>query len=156
MIAEDGRRTVHEQDSVATAERAVLEQRTRLRKLLRGGMAKVEMAVMGAQQSIRATVATVRHVFSTHLAQADAPRRSAREGEPSFDARPSGRLRRELVEALAELETLSAWPEEEDELELAIRFQTVASVLLDAMTREEHDLLETGQHDLAVDDPFGC
>jgi hypothetical protein len=146
MIAEDGRRTVHERDSVATAQRAVLEQRTRLRKLLRGGMAKVEAAVMGAQESIRSTVASVRDLFSKHLA----------ESEPSFGARRIGELQDDLVEALTELEILCAWPDDEDDLELAIRFQALATILLDAMAREERELLETGRNDLTVDDPFGC
>jgi hypothetical protein len=156
MIAEDGRRTVQERDSMATAQRAVLEQRTRLRKLLRGAMAKVEMAVMGAQQPIRPVVNAVHDLVSQHLAEADALIPPARAEDPPFRATRTGRLQAEFAEALAELATLGAWPEEEDELELAIRFQSLATVLLEALVSEERYLLDAFRNEFAVDDPFGC
>jgi hypothetical protein len=126
MIAEDGRLTAQESESAVTAQRAVLEQRTRLRKLLRGAMVKVDAAVMGGQQPIRPIVAAVHQLAAEHFAEADA-------------------LREELAEAVAGLEVLRVWPEDEDEIELALRFQTLATVLLQSMTS-----------DLSVDDPFGC
>jgi hypothetical protein len=125
MIAEDGRLAGQERQSAVAAQRAVLEQRIRLRKLLRGAVVKVDAAVMGGQQPIRPIVAAVHDLATRHLAE-----------DP---------LQEELAEALAGLEVLRLWPEDEDEIELALRFQTLATVLLQSMTS-----------DLSVDDPFGC
>ena len=144
MIAEDTR--IHDQEPVCALaiERAVLEQRVRLRKLLRTGIAQMQAAVMGAQPPIRSMVATVQMEFSRHLAEADALM-------PPL----GGRLKREFAEELEMLRALSTWPEDNDEIELALRFQALAPVLLDVMASEERYLLATAKSDLTADAPFG-
>jgi hypothetical protein len=155
MIIEDMRGNREDLESALAAGRAVLERRATLRKLVRTGMAQVQSAVMGGQLPIRSMVATVQVEFSRHLAEADALMPPAREelrlGRPGI-----GRLQAEFAGELGTLEALRAWPEDNDELELALRFQELAPVLLDAMANEERYLLETARNDLAVDDPFRC
>jgi len=144
MTAEDTRIHEHESACASATERAVLEQRVRLRKLLRTGMAQMQAAVMGAQPPIRSMVATVQVEFSRHLAEADALMPPLGE-----------RLKREFAEELGMLRALSSWPEDNDEIELALRFQALAPVLLDVMASEEHHLLATAKSDLTADAPFG-
>jgi hypothetical protein len=155
MIIESMRSDGQDPESALAAGRAVLERRARLRKLVRTGLGQVQSVVLGAQLPIRSMVATVQVEFSRHLAEADALMPPVRG-----DSRPgrggSGRLQAEFADELGTLEALGAWPEDNDELELALRFQALAPVLLDAMASEERYLLEGGRNDLAVDDPFGC
>jgi hypothetical protein len=154
MIIKDMDRYGEDPESVLVAGRAVLERRARLRKLLRTGMAQVQAAVRGAQLPIRSMVANVQVEFSRHLAEADAllPARK----DPRAGRAGNGRLQAEFADELGTLEALGAWPEDNDELELALRFQELAPVLLDAMASEERYLLETPGNDFAVDDRFGC
>jgi hypothetical protein len=154
MIIEDMRGNRKDPELALAAGRAVLERRTHLRKLVRTGMAQVQSAVMGAQPPIRSMVANVQVEFTRHLAEADALMPSARE-EPRPGRGGSGRLQAEFADELGALAALGAWPEDNDELELALRFQELAPVLLDAMASEER-YLETAGNDLAVDDPLGC
>jgi hypothetical protein len=117
-------------------------------------MAQVQAAVMGAQLPIRSMVANVQVEFSRHLAEADAlmpPRR----GESPVARGETGRLQAEFAGELGTLEALGAWPEDNDDMELALRFQELAPVLLEAMASEERYLL-AARNDLVVDDPFGC
>jgi hypothetical protein len=143
MIIEDMRGNRQDPESVA-AGRAVLEGCARLRKLVRSGMGQVQSAVMGGQLPIRSMVANVQVEFSRHLAEADALM-------PARDRR----LQAEFAGELGTLAALGAWPEDNDDLELALRFQELAPVLLDAMASEER-YLEITRNDLAVGDPFGC
>jgi hypothetical protein len=156
MIVEDMRTNGQSWKPSAAAERAVLEQRVRLRRLLRAGMGQVQAAVMGAQAPIRSTVAAVQAEFARHLAETDALMLPDREAEPPFGRVTTGRLQGEFAAELVTLETLSAWPEDDDELELSLRFQALVPVLLDAIVRGERYLLEAVRDDLAVGDPFGC
>jgi hypothetical protein len=116
-------------------------------------MAQVQAAVMGAQLPIRSMVANVQVEFARHLAEADALLPRGREDRLGQGG--SGRLQVEFAGELGTLAALGAWPEDNDDLELALRFQELAPVLLDAMASEERYLLET-RNDLAIDDPFGC
>lgn len=144
MIIEEMRGNRQDPESAAAAGRAVLERCARLRKLVRTGMGQVQSAVMGAQLPIRSMVANVQVEFSRQLAEADALM-------PARDRR----LQAEFADELGALAALGAWPEDNDELELALRFQRLAPVLLDAMASEEQ-YLQIARNDLAVDDPFGC
>ena len=146
MIIEDMRGNRTDPESALAHGRALLERRAGLRKLLRAGMAQVQAAVGGAQLPIRSMVSTVQVEFSRHLAEADAL---------MPPGRGDGGLQVEFADELGTLEALGAWPEDNDELELAIRFQELAPMLLDVMASEERYLLET-RNDLMVDDPFGC
>lgn len=145
MIIEDMRGNRQDPESALAAGRAVLEGCARLRKLVRTGMGQVQSVVMGAQLPIRSMVATVQVEFSRQLAEADA----------LMPAGGPGRLQVEFAGELGTLAALGAWPEDNDELELALRFQELAPVLLDAMASEER-YLEVAGGDLPVDGPFGC
>jgi hypothetical protein len=142
MITMDMRRNGQDPESARVGERAVLEQRAGLQSLLRSGIAQARAAVMGAQPPIRSMVATVHVEFSRHVAQADALM-AANPQAPPFVPSRNGRLQGEFTEELATLEALGAWSEENDELELALRFQELAPVLLEVMAAEERYLLET-------------
>jgi hypothetical protein len=144
MIIEDMRGNRQDLESALAAGRAGLEQCARLRKLVRTGMGQVQSAVMGAQLPIRSMVANVQAEFSRHLAEADALMPAGDRG-----------VQVEFAGELGTLAALCAWPEDNDELELALRFQELAPVLLDAVASEERHL-ETARNDLAVSDPFGC
>jgi len=154
MITEDMRSNGKDPESVVGPGRALLERRAGMRKLLRQGMAQVQAAVMGAQLPLRSMVSHVQVEFSRHLAEADALMPPSR-GESPIARAGSGRLQAEFAGELGTLQALGAWPEDNDDLELALRFQELAPVLLEAMVSEERYLLET-RKDLAVDDPFGC
>jgi hypothetical protein len=144
MITEDMDHYGEKPESDLAADRAVLEQRAGLRKLLRTGMAQVNAAVLGAQLPIRSMVATVQIQFSRHLAEADALMPSGPE-EPGASPGGSGRLRAEFAGELGTLEVLGAWSEDDDELELALRFQELAPLLLDAMASEERYLRQANR-----------
>jgi hypothetical protein len=155
MITQDMRSNEEDPESASASGRALLERRTGVRKLLRQGMAQVQAAVMGAQLPIRSMVANVQVEFSRHLAEADALMPPGR-GESPVARAGAGRLQAEFAGELGTLEALGAWPDDKDDLELALRFQELAPVLLEAMASEERYLLESARHDLAIEESLGC
>lgn len=154
MIIGDMRGNGTDPDSALAHGRALLERRAGLRKLLRAGLAQVQAAVGGAQLPIRSMVTTVQVEFSRYLAEADALMPRGR-GDARLGRGGGGSLQAEFADELGTLEALGAWPEDSDELELALRFQELAPVLLEAMASEERYLLQTAR-DMVVDAPFGC
>jgi len=154
MIIQGMRGNGKDPESALAAGRALLERRAGVQKLLRTGMAQVHAAVMGAQLPLRSMVAHVQVEFSRHLAEADALMPPGRGASP-VGRGASGPLQAEFADELGTLEALGAWPEDDDELELALRFQELAPVLLEAMASEERYLL-AARNDLAVDGPLGC
>ena len=130
----------------------VREWHREMRRLLKMGVAQVDAVLAGqvlAQAPLRALVATVRDVLGERIAAAEVLL------APVVEAK---RLREEQTGHLAELQILCEWPEDEDDLELAIRFEALARVMLDAVAREERELISAGSvgSDLSADDPFGC
>jgi hypothetical protein len=155
MITEDMRSNGQDPESALASGRVLLERRVGVRKLVRQGMAQVEAAVMGAQLPIRSMVAAIQVEFSRHLAEADALMPPGR-GESPVARAGSGRLQAEFAGELGALEALGAWPEDNDDLELALRFQELAPVLLEAMASEERYLLESVRNDLSMGESVGC
>lgn len=135
--SESGRRPAE------TARRLVLEQHHRLRRMLRMGLAQARQSAAGdgGQEPLRDLVGLIRDVFVRHLADEEALIVPILEVDL-----PVGPLR---VEALHEehdrqrrgLETLCAWPEEGDDLELAARFEALARTLLEDIDHEEREFL---------------
>ena len=88
-----------------------------LRQLLKLGIGQVNAALTGrhqAQARLRSLVAGVRDAMVQRCAQSEA------------DAA-------EFAADLAELDLLCAWPEDEDEVELALRFDGLGKALLRAV-----------------------
>jgi len=82
-------------------------------------------------------VVAVRDLFSQHLAEVAALTRARAESVAALGAPEAQEPPTEIAEALVELEVLCSWPEDEDELELALRFEALATALLDAMAAVE-------------------
>ena len=90
-----------------------------LRQLLKLGIGQVNAALTGrhqAQARLRSLVASVREAMLQRCAECEA-------------------VAAEYGAEIAELDLLCAWPEEEDEVELALRFDGVGKALLRAVTR---------------------
>jgi DUF438 domain-containing protein len=128
----------------ARARTAVLEQHAELRRLLKMAMAEAHAAIKRQavlHEPLRTLMATVRDVFVRHLAEEEALILPLLEGNLARGPLRAARLREEHAEQRRELETLCTWPEEDDDLELALRFEALATALLEDIHREERDLL---------------
>jgi hypothetical protein len=137
------------------------ERQLELRRALRSALAQVNATVIGqavAFGSLRPMVGRIRELFLEHLARMEAESPEVVEENPPFSTRRPGGLRDEHREDLAELDLLCAWPEDEDDLELALRFESVGSALLNAVLRRERARAfpEIMREDLNANDPFGC
>jgi hypothetical protein len=156
MIAE---RTRSQELGGGARRGTVLEWHREMRRLLKMGMGQVDAALSGqvlAHAPLRALVVTVRDVLTERLARTEALVAPVLDEGRRFG--PIRALREENTHHLAELEALCEWPEDEDELELALRFEAFARVMLDAVAREERELVAGGSEgsDFCTDDPFGC
>ena len=145
----------------ARARRTVLDQHVELRRLLRMGMAQAQAAVKGGQvlghEPLRALVAMVRDVFVRHLADEEALILPLLDDDLPLGPLRAKRLRDEHADQRAELEGLCSWPDEESDLELALRFEALGIALLDDIDHEERHLLtpEIIRDDCIVIDQFG-
>jgi hypothetical protein len=145
----------------AKARRMVLDQHIELRRLLKMGMAQAQAAVKGgeipAHEPLRALVAMVRDVFVRHLADEEALILPILEDDLPLGPLRANRLREEHAGQRAELEALCGWPEEESDLELALRFEGLGVALLDDIVHEERHLLtpEIIREACIVVDQFG-
>ncbi len=129
----------------ARARRIVLDQHLALRRLLKMGMAQAQAAVKGgevqAHEPLRSLVSMVREVFVQHLADEEALILPILEDDLPLGPLRAKRLREEHAGQRAELEALLNWPEEESDLELALRFEGLGVALLDDIAHEERHLL---------------
>lgn len=145
----------------ARARRMVLDQHLALRRLLKMGMAQAQAAVKGgevlAHEPLRSLVSMVREVFVHHLADEEALILPILEDDLPLGPLRAARLREEHAGQRAELEALCGWPEEENDLELALRFEGLGAALLDDIAQEERHLLtpEIIRDDCIVVDQFG-
>lgn len=92
-----------------------------LRRLLKLGVGQLNAALSGrhqAQERLRSLVTGVRDAMLQRCAESEA-------------------VAAEYGAEVAELELLCAWPEDEDEVELALRFDGLARALLRAVTRPD-------------------
>jgi len=141
--------TIKEQRGAGPAARArqtVLDQHVELRKLLTMGLVQVHAAVKGGgelpgHEPLRSLVAMIRDLFVRHLADEEALILPILEDDLPLGPLRAKRLREEHTEQRAELEALCGWPEEESDLELALRFEGLGMILLDDIADEERHLL---------------
>jgi hypothetical protein len=92
-----------------------------LRKLLKLGIGQVNAALTGrhqAQARLRSLVASVRDAMLQRCAESEA-------------------VAAEYGAEVEELQLLCTWPDDEDEVELALRFHGVGNTLLRAVTRPD-------------------
>jgi hypothetical protein len=145
MAAEEMLNDPRNTGPAARARRTVLDQHIELRRLLKMGMAQARAAVKGgevpAHEPLRSLVAMVRDVFVQHLADEEALILPILDDDLPLGPLRAERLREEHAGQRAELEALWSWPEEESDLELALRFEGLGVALLDDIAHEERHLL---------------
>jgi hypothetical protein len=95
----------------------------------------------GAQEPLRGLVGLIRDVFVQHLADEEALIVPILEDDLPVGPLRAEALREEHDRQRSELDTLVAWPEEGSDLELAARFETLATTLLADIVHEERELL---------------
>jgi hypothetical protein len=161
MAANDRLNERGETGPAARARRLVLEQHVELRRLLTMGMAQANAAVKGSlalgHEPLRSLVAMLRDVFVRHLADEEALIVPLLEDDLPIGPLRARRLREEHADQRAELDGLCRWPEEDSDLELALRFEALGRTLLDDIAHEEKYLLtpEIIRDDCIVIDQFG-
>ena len=133
----------NDRQSAGTARRLVLEQHLELRRMLSMGLvqARQSAAADGAQEPLRGLVGLIRDVFVQHLADEEALIVPILEDDLPVGPLRVQALREEHDRQRSELETLCAWPDEGSDLELAARFETLATTLLGDIAHEERELL---------------
>ena len=126
-----------------TARGLILEQHHQLREMLWMGLAQTGQSAPGdgGQEPLRELVALIRDVFVRHLADEEALIVPILEADLPVGPLRVEALREEHDRQRGELETLCGWPEEASDLELAARFETLATALLGDITHEERELL---------------
>jgi hypothetical protein len=160
MAAENAMKIEQQAGPAATARRTVLDQHVELRRLLKMGMAQAHAAVKGqtlAHEPLRSLVTLVRDVFVRHLADEEGLILPLLNDDLPLGPLRAKRLREEHAGQRAELEALCSWPEEESDLELALRFEGLGAALLDDIAHEERHLLtpEIIRDDCVVIDQSG-
>jgi hypothetical protein len=143
-----------------TARRLVLDQHLELKRLLTMGLIQVRGAAVQADsshESIRALVGLIRDVFVKHLADEEALIVPILEDDLPAGPWRVAELREEHGRQRTELDALCTWPEEGSDLELALRFDGLAKLLLDDIAHEERELLipDVIRDDHVVIDQFG-
>lgn len=123
----------------ATARRLVLDQHVQLRRMLSMGL--VQGRQSGGQEPLRDLVGLIRDVFVRHLADEEALIVPILEGDSPVGPLRVEALREEHARQRSELDSLCAWPEEGSDLELAARFEALATTLLGDIAHEERTLL---------------
>lgn len=126
-----------------TARQLVLKQHLELRRMLSMGLvqARRSAAADGGQEPLRGLVGLIRDVFVQHLADEEALIVPILEDDLPVGPLRVEALREEHDRQRSELETLCAWPEEGSDLELAARFEALATTLLADIAHEERELL---------------
>lgn len=161
MTAEERTKDPSDTGPAAKARRMVLNQHVELRRLLGMGMAQAQAALKGgevpAHEPLRSLVAMVREIFVQHLADEEALILPLLDDDLPLGPLRAKRLREEHAGQRAELEALCRWPEEESDLELALRFEGLGAALLADIAHEERHLLtpEIIRDDCTVVDQFG-
>lgn len=130
--------------SAESARRLVLEQHLGLRRMLMMGLAQV-IGAEGLQEPqhepLRALVGEIQSVFVQHLADEEALILPILENDLPLGPMRAAALCEEHARQRAELEALSAWPEERSDQELAMRFGRLAAALLEDIAHEEREVL---------------
>jgi hypothetical protein len=136
-------RSGHDRQPAETARRLVLDQHLQLRRMLSMGLvhARQSAAGDGGQEALRGLVGLIRDVFVQHLADEEALIVPILQDDLPVGPLRVEALREEHDRQRGELETLCGWPEEASDLELAARFETLATALLGDITHEERELL---------------
>jgi hypothetical protein len=132
------------QKPAETARRLVLNQHRELRRLLTMGLAEVqgETAAGGpGHEPLRSLVSVVRDVFLQHLTDEEALIVPILEDDLPVGPQRVMALREEHHRQRSELNALSAWPDEANDLDLASRFAALTKVLLEDIAHEERELL---------------
>jgi hypothetical protein len=127
-----------------TARRLVLQQHRQLRHLLTMGLAELQGAATEdgpGHEPLRSLVSLVRDVFVRHLADEEALIVPILEDDLPVGPQRVAALREEHHRQRAELDALCAWPEEASDVNLALRFDALAKLLLEDIAHEERALL---------------
>jgi len=142
-MSDGAHRTQHDRQSAETARRLVLEQHIQLRRMLSMGLVQARQSAAGdgGQEPLRSLVGLIRDVFVQHLADEEALIVPILEDDLPVGPLRVEALREEHDRQRSELDTLVAWPEEGSELELAARFEALATTLLGDIAHEERELL---------------
>jgi hypothetical protein len=141
------------------ARRMVLDQHRELKRLLSMGLIQAreaaEEAVSG-HEPIRSLVSLIQEVFLKHLADEEALIVPILEDDLPLGPARVASLREEHGRQRAELDALCAWPDDDSDVELARRFDSLAKTLLEDITHEERELLVGGviRDDRVVVDQF--
>jgi len=145
----------------ARARRVVLDQHAELRRLLTMGLAEARAVVKRhtlPHETLRPLVALIRAIFVKHLADEEALILPLLEDDLPLGPLRAQRLREEHADQRTDLDTLCSWPEDPtQDLELALRFETLGTALLHDIAHEETHLLtpEIIRDDCIVIDQFG-
>lgn len=142
-MSDGAQRRQHDRQPAEAARQAVLQQHIQLRRMLSMGLvqARQSAAGEGPQEPLRGLVGLVRDVFVQHLADEEALLVPILEDDLPVGPLRVEALREEHDRQRSELDTLVAWPEEGSDLELAARFETLATTLLGDIAHEERELL---------------
>lgn len=140
---EGAHRSESDHQPAETARRLVLEQHLRLRRMLSMGLAQARQSAAGdgGQEPLHDLVGLIRGVFVQHLADEEALIVPILEDDLPVGPQRVKALRAEHERQRNELETLCAWPEDGNGLELAARFEALATALLGDIAHEERELL---------------
>jgi hypothetical protein len=160
MAAVELARDNPEVGAAARARRMVLDQHVELRRLLKMGIAQAVASVSGQtlpHEPLRSLVSMIRDVFVQHVADEEALILPILEDDLPLGPVRARRLREEHAAQRSELDALCGWPEEENDLELALRFEGLGTALLDDIAHEEKHLLtpEIIRDDCVVIDQSG-
>jgi len=136
-------RSENDRQPAETVRRLVREQHRELRRMLSMGLAQVRQSEAGdgGQEPLRDLVGLIRGVFVRHLADEEALVVPILEDDLPVGPLRVKALREEHERQRNELATLCAWPEEGSGLELAARFEALATTLLGDIAHEERELL---------------
>lgn len=142
-MTDGARGSENDRQPAETARRLVLEQHLQLRRMLSMGLVQARQSAAGdgGQEPLRGLVGLIRDVFVQHIADEEALIVPILEDDLPVGPLRVEALREEHARQRSELEILCAWPEEASDLELAARFETLATALLGDIAHEERELL---------------
>jgi hypothetical protein len=143
VMRDRAQRSENDRQPAETARQLVLEQHLQLRRMLSMGLVQARQSAAGdgGQEPLRGLVGLIRDVFVKHLADEEALIVPILEDDLPVGPLRVEALREEHDRQRSELEALCAWPEEGREVELAARFETLATTLLGDIVHEERELL---------------
>ena len=126
------------------ARRLVFEQHRELRRLLLLGVDRAAGASHGrgpTEHTLRALIGQIREVFVQHLIDEEALILPLLEVDLPLGPQRAEALHQEHERQRAELRELATWSSDRGDADLAVRFQYLATALLDDIAHEERELL---------------